>query len=106
MSELPDDMHIANLEQLVLRMARLMEFAKSVGTSIVPMEKLAAQAMDYLAREARTTPSILRQEASDEATDTRTKLWLGSLGFVRKKDSDKPRSRRRDAISDSWNMGK
>lgn len=71
MSELPDDMHIANLEQLVLKMARLMEFAKREGVAFVAMEKLAAQAMDYLAREARTTPSILRLEASDEATDTR-----------------------------------
>lgn len=62
----PDNRHIDNLEHLVLRMARCLEFATSGDRvlSAQSMQKMAEQARDYLKREARGQLSITRTEAS------------------------------------------
>lgn len=62
-----DTNHVDNLEMLVLRMARLMQFAveNDPASSEKSMRTMASQAMDYLNREARG-PQCLRSAPMTE----------------------------------------
>jgi hypothetical protein len=69
-----DQNHIDNLETLVRRMARLMEFAciNDIDLSSKSMRTMAGQARDYLSREGRGPSgpmSLLREKSAAPMTE-------------------------------------